>query len=274
MLASRFWADLTWRDFARLDMRATVAVLPVAAIEQHGPHLPVGVDAMINEGYVARAAEAVPDDVPALFLPMQAIGVSPEHTDFPGTLTLSIETAISALVEIGDSVARAGCRKLLVMNSHGGNNAAIDSALMNLRARWDMLAVHASWRRLGYPEALFSAREMAHGVHGGDSETSLMLALRPETVAMERARDFPSAAEPMERDFALLRTKPPIGFAWMASDLGEAGAVGEADRATAAKGEAALAHGVQRFVALLRDLHAFDLARLGRGPLRGGNGQA
>ena len=270
MAVPRFWADLGWRDFERLDMRATIAVLPVGAVEQHGPHLPVGVDAMINEGYVARAAAALPADLPALFLPQQPIGASLEHVEFPGTLTLSVETAIAVLTEIGESVARAGCRKLVVMNSHGGNNAAIDSALLKLRARWRMLAINASWRRLGYPEGLFSVRETAHGVHAGDAETSLMLAFRPDTVRMESARDFANAAEAMERDFALLRGKPPLGFAWMASDLGQSGAVGEADRASEAKGEAAIAYGIGRFVALMRDVQAYDLARLGSGPLARG----
>jgi len=130
-----------------------------------------------------------------------------------------------------------------------------------------MLAIHASWRRLGYPERLFSARETTHGVHGGDAETSLMLAVRSDLVRREEARDFQSAAEAIERDFELLRAKPPLGFAWAASDLNPAGAVGEADRASAAKGEAALAHGVERFIALMRDVHAFDLSRLADGPL-------
>jgi creatinine amidohydrolase len=198
---------------------------------------------------------------------MQPIGVSLEHTGFPGTLTLSPETALRVLTEIGDSVARAGCRKLLTMNSHGGNNAAIDAALLTLRARWRMLAINASWRRLGYPDGLFSPRESAHGVHGGDAETSLMLALRPDIVRMDKARDFLNEAEAMEREFALMRGKPPLGFAWMASDLNEDGAAGEADKASARKGEQAIALGVERFVALLRDMHAFDLARLQAGPL-------
>jgi creatinine amidohydrolase len=266
MPPTRFWADLSWRDFERLDMRATIAVLPIAAVEQHGPHLPVGVDSMLNAGYVARAAGALPADLPALFLPLQEIGVSLEHTEFPGTLTLSVETAMRAWEEIGDSVARAGCRKLVVMNSHGGNNAAIDTALMRLRARWRMLAINASWRRLGYPDGLFSPREAVHGVHAGDAETSLMLAFRPDTVRMDSARDFINAAEAMERDFALLRAKPPLGFAWMASDLGPDGAVGEANLASAAKGEDAVAFGIDRFLALLRDVDAFDLSRLAKGP--------
>jgi creatinine amidohydrolase len=267
MLQTKFWAEMTWPDFQRVDMSQVIAVLPVAAIEQHGPHLPVGVDAVINEGYVKLAAEKLPADLPVLFLPLQPAGVSGEHSEYPGTLSLSVESAIRAWTEIGDGVARAGCRKLIVMNSHGGNVAAIEAVTQSLRRRWRMLAIHASWRRLGYPEGLFSAREAAHGVHGGDAETSLMLALRPEAVRMEQARDFASAAEAMERVFALLRSKPPLGFAWMASDLNRDGAVGEADRASAAKGAAARDYGVERFVALLRDVRAFDLSRLSPGPL-------
>ncbi len=267
MLPTKFWAEMTWPSFRRLDMNEVIAVLPVAAIEQHGPHLPVGVDVAINEGYVRKAAEAVPEDIPVLFLPLQPVGVSTEHGEYPGTLSLTVESAIRAWTEIGESVARAGCRKLVVMNSHGGNGAAIEAVTQALRARWGMLAVNASWRRLGYPENLFSPRETAHGVHGGDAETSLMLAFRPLAVQMEHVRDFQSSSELIERDFKLLRTKPPVGFAWMASDLNSDGAVGEADKASAAKGEAAIDHGVERFVALLRDVQAFDLSRLAVGPL-------
>jgi creatinine amidohydrolase len=270
MPPTRFWADMTWRDFERADMSKVIAVLPVAAVEQHGPHLPLGVDCFVNEGWVGRAAAALPSDLQVLFLPVQTVGVSGEHTGFPGTLALSIETAVRAWTDIGDSVARTGCRKLVVLNSHGGNVAAIEAVTLRLRMRWRMLAVHASWRRLGYPDGLFSSREMAHGVHGGDSETSLTLAFRPELVRADEVRDFPSAAEIIERDFALLRAKPPLGFAWAASDLNPEGAVGEADKASAEKGERAIAYGVERLIALLRDIHAFDLARLAPGPLEPG----
>ena len=271
MLPTKYWADMTWPDFQRVDMRRVIAVLPVAAIEQHGPHLPVGVDAAINEGYVRRAAEKIPEDLPVLFLPVQPVGVSSEHSEYPGTLSLSVESAIRAWTEIGEGVARAGCRKLVVMNSHGGNGAAIEAVTMNLRLRWRMLAVHASWGRLGYPDGLFTMRERAHGVHGGDAETSLMLVFRPDVVRMDEARDFPSAAEAIERDFALLRARPPLGFAWMASDLNEAGAVGEAGSASQAKGEAAANYGVERFVALLRDVDAFDPSSFADGPLGRGD---
>ncbi len=192
MLPTKFWAEMSWRDFPDADMSKVVAVLPVAAIEQHGPHLPVGVDTFINEGYLERAVARVPADLPVLFLPLQAIGKSNEHIEFPGTLTFSAETLTRAWTEIGESVARTGCRKLIFVNSHGGNVPIIDIVARELRVRRRMLAVHASWHRFGYPEGLFSARERAHGIHGGDAETSLMLAFRPETVRMGEARDFVS----------------------------------------------------------------------------------
>ena len=190
MLPTRFWAEMSWRDFAAADMEKVVAVLPVAAVEQHGPHLPVGVDMFINEGYLARAVKRIPDDMPVLILPIQAIGKSNEHIEYPGTLTFSLETVTRAWTEIGDSVARAGCRKLIFMNSHGGNVPVIDAVARELRVRHRMLAVHAGWHRLGYPADLFSAVERAHGIHGGDAETSLMLAFKPKTVRMEQGAEF------------------------------------------------------------------------------------
>jgi creatinine amidohydrolase len=267
MPPTKFWAEMTWRDFAATDMARTVAVLPVAAIEQHGPHLPVGTDAFIGEGYLQRAISRVPADWPALFLPPQTIGASDEHGEYPGTLTLPLETLVGVLTAIGDGVARAGCRKLVFVNAHGGNVPAIDAAALKLRARHAMLCVHASWRRLGYPDRLFSERERVYGVHGGDAETSLALAFRPETVKIDRARDFANAGEPMAAEFKRLRGAQPLGFAWMASDLNPEGAVGEAAAASAAKGEAAADHGARAFVELLGDVIAFDLARLVRGPL-------
>jgi creatinine amidohydrolase len=267
MLPTKYWADMTWRDFQRADMSKVVAVLPVAAIEQHGPHLPVGVDSYINDGYLKRAIHLTPHELPALFLPLQSIGKSNEHIEFPGTLTFSLETVTRAWTEIGDSVARAGCRKLIFINSHGGNVAALDAVTRELRVRHRMLAVNAAWHRLGLPEGLFSTRERTHGIHGGDVETSLMLAFRPAAVRMDEARDFVSLAETMEKQFPILRVTQPIGFGWMANDLNPNGAVGEADKASAEKGAAAADHIAERFVQLLRDVVAFDLDQLATGPL-------
>jgi creatinine amidohydrolase len=155
------------------------------------------------------------------------------------------------------------------MNSHGGNVAVLAAVVRELRVRFGMLAVHAGWHTLGYPEGMFPPEERAHGIHGGDAETSLMLAHRPATVTMSEARNFVSAAVGIEREFMRLRVTQPIGIGWMANDLHPLGAAGDASNAAAAKGEACFDHGVEGFIELLRDVHAFDLSRLAGGPLAG-----
>ncbi len=267
MSSSKFWSDWSWRDFAATDMRRYVAVLPVAATEQHGPHLPVGVDNYINQGHLERAVKLTGDDMPVLYLPVQAIGKSNEHIEFPGTLTFSHVTLIRAWTEIGDSVARAGVRKLVFINSHGGNVPVIDIVARELRIKHRMLAVHAAWSRFGAPEGLYSAEERAHGIHGGDMETSLMLAFRPQTVRMDKAENFASSAIGIEQEMKRLRVAQPIGFGWMASDLTAAGTGGDASKATVEKGEASADHAAAAFIDLLRDVLAFDLDRLKPGPL-------
>jgi creatinine amidohydrolase len=264
MLPSPFWSELSLRDIRAHDMSGVIAVLPVAAIEQHGPHLPLGVDAMIMEGCIARVAERLPEDLDAVFLPMQSVGVSLEHRDFPGTLWLTQETAARVIGEIAEGVVRAGVKKIVLMNSHGGNSALISTAALDLRARFGVLAVTCSWARFGYPDALFSAQEQRHGIHGGEIETSLMLAFRPELVAMDRAKNFPPATLDFERDFAWLRADRPAGFGWLTQDLSPAGAMGDAAKATAEKGEATADYWATAFIELLRDVEAFDLERLRR----------
>jgi creatinine amidohydrolase len=269
MSSSKYWSDWSWRDFAVADMSRYIAVLPVAATEQHGPHLPVGVDNYINQGHLDRAVKLTPDDMPVLYLPIQAIGKSNEHIEFPGTLTFSHETLIRAWTEIGDSVVRAGVRKLVFVNSHGGNVPVIDIVARELRVKHRMLAVHAAWSRFGAPEGMYSAEERAHGIHGGDMETSLMLAFRPQTVRMDKAENFASAAIGIEKEMKRLRVTQPIGFGWMASDLTAAGPAGDASKATVEKGEASADYAAAAFIDLLRDVLAFDLDRLKPGPLAG-----
>jgi creatinine amidohydrolase len=262
MPQTRFWAELTSNDLQARDIARTIAVLPVAATEQHGPHLPLGTDTMIMDGYLARAIARLPDELPALFLPVQNCGLSIEHTRFPGTLSLSAKTVIHAWTELCESVHRAGCRKLVLLSSHGGNNAILETIAHDLRARLNMLAVIASWRRFGAPDGLFSAQELAYGVHAGEIETSLMLAFRPDLVRLEAAANFSSASAAMECEFTWLRAGRPTGFGWMAQDLSPSGATGNAAAATARKGEACADHGVAAFIELLADIDGFDLSRL------------
>ena len=268
-LPKRDWMEMTWADIAAAGeaVRRWIAVLPLAAVEQHGPHLPLGVDAYIAEAYLARVRKILPETLPVTFLPVQRVGVSAEHLGYPGTLTLSAATAIKAWTEIGESLARAGLRKLLLVTSHGGNVAAMELAARDLRTRLGMLAVTVGWHRFGYPEGTFSGEERRHGIHGGDIETSLMLAAMPDTVRTEKAAQATPATIAMAREFKWLGAYRPAGFAWMTQDLNATGAVGDATQASAAKGEAALAHGAQTFVELVREMDRFDLTRLREGPL-------
>src|ERR1700744_4377757 len=186
----RDWTDIHWPDFAADTPARWIAVLPLAATEQHGPHLPLGTDVMIAQAYLARVRELLADSLPVTFLPLQPVGISTEHTDYPGTLTLPTEIALKAWMALGESVARAGIRKLVMVTSHGGNSAAMSLVAQDLRAQHGMLAVTTGWSRFGAPEGLFAADELRHGVHGGAVETSIMLARHAQHVGREAIVDF------------------------------------------------------------------------------------
>jgi creatinine amidohydrolase len=268
MLPKRDWTEMTWPDFSASDVARWIAVLPVAAIEQHGPHLPLGVDAFIADAYVAQVCTQLPADLPVTFLPVQRIGQSNEHEAFPGTLSLSAATVIQTWTDIGESLHRTGVRKLVIVTSHGGNVAAAEIVARNLRVRLHMLVVTCAWHRFGYPEGLFSAEEHRHGIHGGDIETSLMLAARPTTLRMDQVKSGAPATVAMEKEFKWLSAIRPVGFGWMTQDLHESGAIGDPIAASAEKGKAALDHGVRGFIELLQEVDRFDLARLKQGPLK------
>lgn len=258
---------MTWQDFRSGNPQEWIAVVPVAAIEQHGPHLPLSVDVTIAEGYLERVHKLLPESIPATFLPVQQIGKSDEHRDFPGTLTFSWEILTRAWIELGESVYRAGVRKILFINSHGGNSSMLNIVIAELREKLGMLAVTSAWHRFGYPAGLFGEAERIHGIHGGEIETSLMLAFAPESVRMDKLDDFVPVTVSMEKEFNYLRSVTPAGFGWMTQDLQESGALGNARAATREKGEQAADHGARAFIALLEDMQRFDLSRLKKGPL-------
>jgi creatinine amidohydrolase len=267
MHPKRDWMEMTWQDVAGADTGRWIAVLPLAAVEQHGPHLPLGVDTFIAEAYLARVRPLLPEDLPVTFLPVQRIGISAEHLSYPGTLTYSAATAIAAWTELAESLARAALRKLVLVTSHGGNVAAMELVARDLRTRLGMLAVTVGWHRFGYPDGTFSGEEKKHGIHGGDIETSLMLAAMPDAVRMEKAPNAIPETVAMAREFKWLGAYRPAGFAWMTQDLHPSGAVGDATLASAVKGNAALEQGAKAFVELLREIDRFDLERLRDGPL-------
>lgn len=261
-LQHRFWADYTARDFAALDRGSLVAVLPVAAIEQHGPHLPLSVDRDILDGIIAAALPLIPQGCPALFLPTCAVGKSDEHSRYPGTLTLSAATLMAMWSDIGDCVAAAGVRKLVIFNSHGGQMAPMDIMVRDLRIRHGMLAVAASWFAMGQPEGMLTADEARHGVHAGDLETSMMLALRRDLVAMDRAGDFRPLNARLAKTHRHLGLGPAGRLGWQAQDLHPAGAMGNAATATADKGRAFVDHAARELVVLLQEVAALPLSVL------------
>ena len=255
----RHWTDLSRADIASGALADAVAVLPLAAVEQHGPHLPLGVDRFIMQAHLERLLAVAPVDLSFVLLPMQEVGASDEHLDFPGTLSLTPALALPAWTALGEGVKRAGCRRIVIVTSHGGNSAVMDIVAQALRVRLGMAAVTTSWQRLGVPDGVVAAQALRHDWHGGLVETSIMLAHRPDLVRMDLARDFRSRGEALEQDFEVLRATRPAGFAWMAQDLNPEGALGDAAGATADIGRAFTEHATARFVALLEDVRRFDL---------------
>lgn len=181
--------------------------MPIAAIEQHGPHLPVGTDTIINTGHCLAVAAAAPAGLDIRFLPVQATGKSNEHLWAKGTLTHEVTTLIDSWVALGLSVARAGVRKLVMVNSHGGNEEIMGIVARELRVRANMLAVKTSWTRFGYPDGLIGEVERRHGIHGGEVETSLVLHFRPDLVDMSKADNFISIAARDKAEYAYLRPR-------------------------------------------------------------------
>ena len=264
---SRFWADWTSPQFEAARSAGTldrlITVLPVAATEQHGPHLPLQVDTALVDGVIAHALPHMAADVPALFLPTQAVGFSPEHAAFPGTLTFKAETVIRLWTEIGECVAAAGVKRLVLFNSHGGQVGLMDVVARDLRARLGLLVYSVNW--FGLPltgpdgsdvNAQFSAHEHRFGIHAGDVETSMMLALRPDLVDMARAEHFASTSEDRAKAFPILGNGKSAKLGWQMQDYHQAGAVGNAAAATVDKGQAVLAAAGRALAQLLAEINA------------------
>jgi len=261
-LKSHWWWDLSSRDFAGLDPERMVAILPVGAVEQHGPHLPVRVDCAINAGIVARAVDMMPPDFPALVLPMTPVGKSDEHLGFPGTLTLSHETLGRVWYEIGESVYRAGIRKIVFFNSHGGQLHTLGIVTRDLRVRLGMFAVSAMWSRMIDKSDLYDAAENKHGIHAGTSETSVMLHLHPDLVDMSKADNFVPLSVQIERESKMLTPEGAVSFGWAAQDLHASGACGDASRATADLGKVTVERAAEKLIALIDEVSRYPLARI------------
>jgi len=242
--------------------RRWIALLPLGAHEQHGPHLPFETDALIAQGIVDRLETALPAGLPVTVLPIESVGYSLEHMDVEGTKTLPFDTAVMRWLDIAENLSKLGIRKFVMLNAHGGNSPLMTIVATEARVRFNMLAVATSWTRFGLPEDTISPQEKAIDIHGGDIETSVMLALYPDRVDMDKAADFPSRQTDFAERFKHLRAYGPHAFGWKMSDLNPQGVVGNAAKATAEKGEALITHAVTGLVELLQDIDAFDAETL------------
>lgn len=250
----RLWQEMTTADFGG-DVSDWIAVLPLAAIEQHGPHLPVGVDAMIAEGLVSRSIDRLPEDSRATFLPVQTIGKSTEHESFKGTLSLGWQSSIQSILDICEGLANTGVRKLVMITSHGGNFSTMEIAGRELRQKHSMLAVSTSWEKLGAAGKDAAGDDVYLDIHGGKLETSLMLALHPDMVTMDKAQDFDSAQRAMkEGNSQLGYHSSNATISWAAQDLNSQGVVGDAASASAEQGEEIIARMVSEFIELLDEV--------------------
>jgi creatinine amidohydrolase len=272
-LPSKFWPDLSTQHFAQLAASASiaqaVAVLPVAATEQHGPHLPVSVDTTLVNGVVQASLLHLPADLPVLFLPTQQIGKSNEHIRFPGTLTLSAQTTISLWMDIGSSVARSGIKKLVLLNSHGGQASIMDIVARDLRTEHDLIVYYANWYNLPLGDAvmgLFPAEEHRFGIHAGDIETSMMLALREKYVDMSQAKHFRSTSEDRAAKYPVLGNGTSAKLGWQMQDYNSEGAAGNAAAATAAKGHALINAAGLQLANLLKEVSDLPLTTLRQTP--------
>ncbi len=239
---SPYWQDLTGPEAAALGAADAVAVLPLAAIEQHGAHLPLSTDLDIGNGLLREALPLLPFGFPVTVLPPLAVGASMEHTSFAGTLSLAPETALRVIGELGAATARCGLRRLVLFNSHGGNRQVADLAALGLRREHALLVVKANYFRFRPPADALPAAELRHGLHGGALETALMLHFRPDAVRREHIADAPSLGQLLEAGNRHLGPEGEASIAWLAEDLNAGGVVGDATLATPELGARLAAH--------------------------------
>ena len=236
-----------------------IAVLPLGATEQHGPHLPVETDTIIAEGIAAMVARQLPPHLDVQFLDVEPVGYSPEHMDFSGTKTLAYDEAIDRWIGLGANAHGRRINKFVMLNAHGGNSPLVTIVAQELRIRFRMLAVATSWTRFINQSPIISAGEQAIGIHGGEIETSVMLALRPDLVDMNKAADFSSLQQSLIDQNKYLRACGPHAFGWKMGDLNAQGVAGNAAAATAEKGNALLDQAVQGLVQLIEEISTFDI---------------
>lgn len=253
----RFFPYLTWTQIQSMpDKENTVIVQPIGAIEQHGPHLPLVVDTAIATAVLGKALDQLPPEVPAYGLPPLCYGKSNEHWHFPGTITLSATTLIQVLMEVGESLYRAGFRKFVMLNAHGGQPQVLEIVARDLHQQYEDFVVLPLfvWRAPNIAAELLTPKELELGIHAGDAETSLLLSLLPEQVQMDQAiAEYPHGLP----ENSLLSMEGALPFAWVTRDLSHSGTLGDPTTATQEKGDRLFASLADSWAQVLQEIHQF-----------------
>lgn len=254
----RYFAYLTSPAISIMPNKENVVIIqPMGAIEQHGAHLPLIVDAEISIRVLARSLEKLDPAIPAYALPPLYYGKSNEHSTFAGTITMRTQTMLAILTDIAESIYRAGFRKLAFMNSHGGQPQILEIVARDLHEKYPdfMIFPLFTWRVPNVAKDLLTAQELEWGIHGGDAETSLMLALLPEQVDMTQAvTEYPYGLP----EHSMLSMEGANPFAWVTRDLSQSGVLGDARAATREKGAKILTSLVDGWTQLIEDIYKFE----------------
>jgi creatinine amidohydrolase len=255
----RYFPYLSWTDIQDLPNKENIVIIqPAGAIEQHGPHLPLIVDAAIGMGVLGKALTKLDSNIPAFALPMLYYGKSNEHVHFPGTVTLTTQTLTSILMEVGDSIYRAGFRKFVLMNSHGGQPQVMQMVARDLHVLYADLLVFPlfTWRVPHITKELLTPKEAQQGMHAGDAETSIMLSLLPQQVKMEKAvAEYP----PEHPEASLISWEGKLPVSWTTKDISKSGIIGDATTATKEKGDRILESVSDGWVQAIKDIYAFKI---------------
>jgi len=251
----RFLPRLTSGQIAQLPKEKALVVLSIGAVEQHGPHLPVMTDALIGEAALTRAMEKIGDKGQIWLIPPLSYGKSNEHIGHAGTISLSAATLLSVLSDIAESLKASGFRRLLLFNTHGGNKDLLHVAARDIRISTGLMVFCLSPGSLNAAEGLVSPEEMEYGIHGGDYETSVVMAVKPEWVRSElRPCEIPDLSP-----YRYLTMEGNIRFAWVMKDISESGVLGDATLATAEKGAAIQERTAEVLAEVLLELCNFEL---------------
>lgn len=251
----RLLTDLKSSDFTQTQGTNTVAVIPIGAVEQHGPHMPLGTDMLLAQVFAQEAVAKV-EKADVILYPVQAIGASQEHHDFPGTIWLEPDVLIPTLMAIGRGVAAAGIGKLVFLNAHGGNLPSLQIACRRMRVEMNLFAASAGWMAFGLP--VYPEDMRRDDIHGGFMETAVMLHVRPELVDMTLAQDFVPRSAVVAQENTYLRLLGPMVTGWVARDLHPSGAAGNAAAATADAGREIFDHCANKYAAFLDEVAAYD----------------